>query len=156
MTEATKGWRGCLKIDWQNYSSDDCVEAADKAGVNAQACLNFIQSVSVATEDNIEELYELGSRKAAEILEGNLAYRIHIVRAFVDRILYFLGGGDSLNDLPAKCCIGVFPYGYVDSKIGFYYCGKFGNWQIDVSQPDTVMEEIDFIAECQVSDLVTI
>lgn len=147
-TEATKGWRGCLKLVYRSYDSDACVNSSDKTAVNAASCEEHIQEVSPNMDGGLEAVFALGKRTPEEILEGNIDLTVHIRRKFVDRKYAHLAGIDSSFMLPGKVCIGIFPHGYVVNKTGIYMCGKFRNWSLPISQADTEIEEMDFIGEC--------
>lgn len=154
MTQATKGWRGVLKIVYRTYDSDACVVPADKVAVNAASAEQFIENASPKIDGGLEALYNLGTRTPKEIKEGNIDLSVRITRHFVDRKFAHLAGIDSSHMLPGKVCIGIFPYGVVSNKPAIYMCGKFANWNLNLNQPDNEMEELDFIGECIETDLV--
>jgi len=132
---ATKGWKGALRI------------ADSEAGLAGASDEDHIESVDCDLDGGLEELYQLGSRLAQEISEGNVKMSLTITKKLVDTTWAGYAGIGQTDMLPPEKYLGLYPFGYSAGKIKFVFKGKFGNWRMSAPQDGYITESLTFVVE---------
>jgi len=132
MSVATKGWRGNLRI------------AATEAALDSASNEANLESVDCSLDGGLDGLFQLGSRVAQAILEGNVKMSLSLKKKYVDNTWAGYAGIGVTDMIPPEKWIGVYPLKYASGKPKFTMLGKFGNWRLAVPQGGDVTESLDF------------
>lgn len=131
---ATKGWRGNLRI------------ADTEAGLASASNVVYVDSVDCNLDGGLDAVYQLGSRLAQAVLEGNVRLRVTIRKKYVDNTWAGYAGVGQTDMLPPAKYLGVYPKGYSSGNPKLVFYGKFSSWRLAVTQDGDVAETLDFEA----------
>lgn len=106
-----------------------------------------IQSVAMSNGNNVESLYELGSRGPKEVKEGNIDLSLDIEAHYVDGTPWPGRAGLGSTGALTSYYIAIYPKGYTGGYPEIRLYGKFNNYQFNEPQGDVVTEAITFVGE---------
>jgi len=120
-------------------------------GWNVKVYVNDVEvgrasSLTLEVATGLDPFYELGSRKPAELVEGNEEITGTLTRAVIDTSLlaYASTSGQTSEKLP------YFNIKFVSQITGnptvWCYCCKAETWSPDLPQDDFITEDLDFRA----------
>jgi hypothetical protein len=110
--------------------------------------IGYVQSISPSVSNNLENVYEIGSREPVEIKEGNIDISLDMTRCFIDlSLVSVVIHKDSDADewlAQNEFDIEVYPAGDTGGNPLMIIRGKFGDYSLDMSQDGILMDSITF------------
>lgn len=133
---AIKGWEGAIRVG---------TSIADAEGSGTDEA--EVQSVAMSNNNNVESLYELGSRGPKEVKEGNIDLSLNITLHYVDGSIWPGMAGVGSTGALTPYYFAIYPKGYSGSNPEIRLYGKFNDWSFDESQDGVVTETVTFVGE---------
>ena len=133
---AIKGWEGSIRVGTTKTLAED-------TGTDESE----IQSVAMSNGNNVEALYELGSRGPKEVKEGNIDLSIDITAHYVDGSGWPTKAGVGSTCALTSYYLAIYPKGYTGGYPEIRMYGKFNDWSFDESQDGVVIEAMTFVGE---------
>ena len=136
MSTAIKGWEGAIRVATTIANAEG--SGADEAEV---------QNVAMSNGNNVEALYELGSRGPTEVKEGNIDLSIDVEVQYVDGTPWPARAGVGNTGALTSYYFAIYPKGYAASDPEIRMYGKFGNYNFSEPQDGVVTESMTFVGE---------
>jgi len=125
------------------------------AACNEDNSVNYVTSVSMTQDNNVTGVFNISSRTASEIKEGNIVVTGSIERLYDESWTGGTGGAEKFYQL---CGVGdssaqdsyamvIYPAGIVGGTAEIQLIGvKFNNWNTNLAVNDVQTESADFMA----------
>lgn len=113
--------------------------------------IGYIQSVGLSSNNNVESLYEFGSRAPKEAKEGNIDISLSMTRTFIDLSLVATCAHEPSavrGWLASELFdIDVYAKGETGGDPLMTVRGKFNNYTFDLPQDGLAMDTVDMVGE---------
>jgi len=133
---AIKGWEGALRVG-------DTIANAEGSGSD----INDVQSISPSHGNNVEALYEIGSRSPTEVKEGNIDLSMDITLLYTGGTTFSGYAGVGSTGALTKYYVAIYPTGAVAVEPEIRMYGSFNDWSLDMSQDGVLTETVTFVGE---------
>ncbi len=133
---AIKGWEGSLRI------------ATSIANVEASGSdIDDVQSISHSHGNNVEALYQIGSRSSTEVKEGNIDLTLEISAHYTGGTTLSGYAGVGSSGALTEYYVAIYPKGYGGGNAEIRLYGKFNDYSFDMSQDGVLTETLTFVGE---------
>jgi maltoporin len=132
---ARKGWEGAIRV---GTTIADC----EGSGSDEPA----VQSVNPSQGNNVEELFEIGSRVAQELKEGNINLSVDITIHYQSDTTWTTRAGVGATGALTEYYLALYPAGASAPNPEIRLLGKFSDWSLDYTQDGVAVESVTFIA----------
>lgn len=133
---AIKGFEGAIRVGTTKTLAEDT--GTDEGE---------IQSVAMSNGNNVEALYEFGSRAPKEVKEGNIDLSIDITAHYVAATPWPARAGAGATGALTSYYLAIYPKGYTGGFPEIRMYGKFGDWSFSEDQDGVVTETVTFVGQ---------
>ena len=136
MSTAIKGWEGAIRVATS-------IANVEGSGTDEAEVL----SVSMSNGNNVEALYELGSRGPTEVKEGNIDLSLDVEVRYVAASAWLTRAGVGSTGALTSYYFAIYPKGYSGGNPEIRLLGKFNNFTFSEPQDGVATLSLTFVGE---------
>jgi len=128
-----RGWEGAIRV------------ADSEAGLATASNEPKVQSASISHGGAVEPVYEIGSRRATELKEGNIEITVSLEVLYRTDTPWPSRCGVGATGALTTYYLGIYPKGYATGNPKIVIEGKFTSWSYGMTQDGLETESIEFV-----------